>query len=129
MNLRSQYPYWLMKNGLLTAFTSLQENIQADVAIIGAGISGALMAHYLVNEGLSVAVLDRRPAGMGSTAASTALLQYEIDTPMHELCGKVGEQNAVRSYKLCLEAIDKLQKMAAKLGPELKFEAIPSLQY
>ncbi len=129
MDLHSDYPYWLIKNGLLTAFSSLQEDIKVDVAVIGAGISGALIAHYLCSQGLSVAVLDRRHAGMGSTAASTALLQYEIDTPLHKLCDKVGEKNAVRSYKLCLEAIYKLKDICAKLSPDLDFKIIPSLQH
>ncbi len=129
MDLRSHYPYWLIKNGLLTAFSSLQEHIKVDVAIIGAGISGALIAHYLCGHDISVAVLDRRHAGMGSTAASTALLQYEIDTPLRKLCGKIGEENAVKSYKLCLDAIYKLKDICAELSPELAFRIIPSLQY
>ena len=31
-----------------------------DVVIIGAGMSGALTAHYLMQQGLTVAVLDKR---------------------------------------------------------------------
>ncbi|MBA3829858.1 MAG: hypothetical protein H0X33_13040 [Taibaiella sp.] len=54
MDLRSHYPYWLMKNGIISNYPSLSGNISVDVAIAGAGISGALAAYYLSNAGLSV---------------------------------------------------------------------------
>jgi glycine/D-amino acid oxidase-like deaminating enzyme len=57
--------------------------------LIGAGISGALAAYYLQGCGFKIAILDKRHAGMGSTAASTAFLQYEIDTPLTDLCKKM----------------------------------------
>lgn len=129
MDLRSHYPFWLMKNGILANYPSLQKNIKVDVAIMGAGISGALAAYYLSDTGLSVAVVDRRHVGMGSTAASTALLQYEIDTPLRELYNKVGEQHAVTSYKLCLDAIYKLKTICGNLHPKIAFNIKPSLQY
>jgi ribulose 1,5-bisphosphate synthetase/thiazole synthase len=105
MNLYDQQPYWLMKNGVVAQYPSLDSNLNIDVAVIGAGISAALSAWHLRNEGLSIAVFDRRHTGLGSTAASTAFLQYEIDTPLTELIKYVGEQNAVSSYRLCRKAI------------------------
>src|SRR6185436_8573946 len=108
MDLRSHYPYWLLRHGIINSYPSLSKNEKADVAIIGAGISGALVARQLCEAGLNVIVLDRRHAGMGSTAASTALLQYEIDTPLRKLIDIAGEEDAVKSYLLCHDAIFKL---------------------
>src|ERR1700754_1342443 len=105
MNLYEQQPYWLMKNGIVGSYPSLQHDLQVDVAIMGAGISAALTAWHLRNSGLKIAVFDKKHVGMGSTAASTAFLQYEIDTPLTELSQLVGMQNALKSYKLCREAI------------------------
>jgi glycine/D-amino acid oxidase-like deaminating enzyme len=65
---------------------------------------------------------------MGSTAASTALLQYEIDTPLTELIALRGEPDAVKSYLLCLKAIDDLEKICGH-WPEVAFTRRPSLQY
>jgi len=76
-----------------------------------------------------VIIVDGRHAGTGSTAASTALLQYEIDKPLHELVHLVGEKNAVRSYLLCREAIFELQKICDKLNDPDLFFTKPSLQY
>ncbi|RYE07195.1 MAG: FAD-binding oxidoreductase, partial [Sphingobacteriales bacterium] len=129
MNLFEQQPYWLIKNGIIASYTSLDKDVNIDVAIMGAGISAALTAWHLRNSGFSVAVFDRRHVGMGSTAASTAFLQYEIDTPLTKLTELVGEKNAVTSYKLCREAIYDIANICKKLKPEFDFQLRPSLQH
>lgn len=64
-------------------FAVLRKSVRCDVVIAGAGITGALMADTLSAADLKVVVTDRRDAGQGSTSASTALHQDEIDTPSH----------------------------------------------
>lgn len=128
MDIRTDNPFWLMKNGLLKVYPSLKADISTDYAIIGGGITGALIAWYLTKAGISTAVFDRRHIGMGSTCASTALLQYEIDTPLYKLAEMVGEKNAARSYKLCIAAIDALEAIAKKLKLN-DFERKPSFCY
>lgn len=129
MDLHSHHPYWLMKSGIVKPYVSLQENIQVDVAIMGGGISGALIAYYLANEDTSSCVIDRRHIGMGSTAASTALLQYEIDTPIRKLKEYVGLYNAIKSYELCRKAIYDIQNICGRLNKSASFSLRPSLHY
>jgi glycine/D-amino acid oxidase-like deaminating enzyme len=116
MDLKSGYPFWTVKNGLPEAFPPLLEDIDCDVAVIGAGISGALISHSLADAGLDVAVLDKRDVGWGSTSASTALLQYEIDTELVPLALSVGEPAAVAAYRACEGAIPVLHDLAAQVG-------------
>jgi glycine/D-amino acid oxidase-like deaminating enzyme len=116
MNLKAGYPFSLIKNGLFRDYPKLEKNIKTGVVIMGGGISGALTAHFLTQNGVDCVVVDRRTIGLGSTCASTSLLQYEIDIPLHELAEKVGIKNAARSYHLCKEAIDKLVALAEKIG-------------
>ena len=59
----------------------LKRDTSADVLVIGAGISGAMIADAISDAGLSVLVADRRGPLLGSTPASTALSQYELDVP------------------------------------------------
>jgi len=129
MDLRTHYPYSLLRYGLIHSYPSLQKNIKTDVAIIGAGISGALMAWHLHKNGIHCVVTDKRHVGMGSTAASTSLIQYEIDTPLHVLADMVGYTKAVRSYELCLDAINELEKICDEVNPSQKFIRSQSLQY
>ncbi|MBC7774952.1 MAG: FAD-dependent oxidoreductase [Phycisphaerae bacterium] len=127
MNLHTPYPYWLLKNGFLFEYPALRHPLKVDFIVMGGGITGALSAWYLAQAGVSVAVVDRRHIGMGSTCASTALLQYEIDVPMYQLAKYVGEKNAARSYHLCIEAIDKLEQICEKLDLPTGFERKPSI--
>ena len=48
-------------------------------------VTGAMMAEHLTAQGHQVTVVDREKAGLGSTAASTAMLQWEIDCSLAEL--------------------------------------------
>lgn len=128
-DIRTESPFWLMKNGYLETYFSLSENVKADFVIIGGGISGALLAWTLIRKGVSVIVVDRRHIAMGSTAASTALLQYDIDRMLHELIELLGEKTAVRAYELSLQALLDLKKIAPKLNIDCEFEARSSIRF
>jgi glycine/D-amino acid oxidase-like deaminating enzyme len=95
MKLSSGYPYGLIKNGLPFSYPKLEKDISTDVLILGGGISGALTAHYLIQAGVDCTLIDARSIGLGSTCASTSLLQYEIDEPLHKLIPMIGEKAAV----------------------------------
>ena len=99
----------------------------ADVVIIGAGITGALVADALTREGLSVVVLDRRAPACGSTAASTALVTYELDLGLGELGDMIGEASALRAYKLSIGAVDELAAIAGSLPEPCGFARCPSV--
>lgn len=115
MNLTTGYPFSLINNGLPAVYPKLEQSIKTDVAIIGGGISGALTAHYLINAGVGCIVVDSRTIGLGSTCASTSLLQYELDKPLSELANQIGLPSATRAYLLCSESIDTLQKITEKI--------------
>ena len=127
MDLKSGYPFWPVKNGLVHVYPALTSDVTCDVAVIGGGITGALVAFHLMEAGISTIVLDKRDIGWGSTSATTALLQYEIDTPLYELVDLVGEDRAVRSYQACLGAIHKLEQLAQKLDDDGDFVRRKSL--
>ena len=74
--------------------------------VIGAGITGAMVADALRDSGLKVAVVDRRGPAKGSTTASTALVQYEIDTPLIQLARKIGKRDAERAWRRSRLAVD-----------------------
>ncbi len=113
MDLKSGYPFWAVSNGLMQAFPRLEADHRCDVAVLGGGITGALIADELAQHGFDVAVLEQRDVGWGSTAASTALLQYEIDTHLVDLAKRHGEVDAALAYRACAEAIDLLQQTAS----------------
>lgn len=112
-NLRTGRSVWADSPGLGVPVRSLDRAVSVDVAIIGAGISGAFMARELSRDH-SVAVLDRRPPLMGSTVASTAMLQWEIDLPLTALSEKIGAADAARAYRRSRSAVDDLKDVVAR---------------
>ncbi len=124
LRLFSGAPWWLVANGLEEWPARPLE--RADVAIVGAGVTGALVADTLVREGLSVVLIDRRTPGTGSTAASTALRQYETVVELGERVEMRGERDAVRAWQLCSQAIDRLEEIAAGLDGTCGFLRLPS---
>jgi len=128
VDLKSGYPFWAVKNGLLRAFPPLESDTRCDVAVLGAGITGALVAAELVAHGHDVVVIDQRDAAWGSTAASTALLQYEIDTHLVDLAKRYGEKDASLAYRACSEAIDSLAGLARSLR-DVDFGRMRSVYY
>ncbi|WP_328774659.1 NAD(P)/FAD-dependent oxidoreductase [Deinococcus aquaedulcis] len=129
MDLRSGRAFWPLTNGLMYTYPPLAAPEQADVLVIGAGITGALLADALSEAGLDTVVLDRRDAGFGSTSASTALLQYEIDTNLVDLSAMIGRADAERAYHLCRDAIDRVRALTAGLPDACGFRARGSLYY
>ena len=124
-----------LHNGTLFWPTTLQKKSHTnpiiksyyDAVIIGGGISGILTAKALLEEGLTVAILERDEIGAGSTSANTGLLQYSNDIPLHELVEQIGEEDASRFYKLCYEGVDQLEEIAVTLPDQADFTRRPSI--
>lgn len=127
MDLRSGVPFWPQRNGTFGAWPPLERAERCDVAVIGGGVTGALVAWHLVREGVDVVELDRRDAATGSTAASTALLLAETDTELRDLVSKVGVDDAVLAYRLGRRAIDDIEAITRQLGDDCDFARRPAL--
>jgi glycine/D-amino acid oxidase-like deaminating enzyme len=87
-----------------------------DVLVVGGGITGALIAEHLSALGHDVALIDQEPPGRGSTAASTAMLQWEIDAPLLELADLHGFERAADVYRRSLKAVEGLSELIAALA-------------
>jgi len=97
-------------------YPKLERDIRTDVLIMGAGISGALASYRLSRHGIDHIVVDARTVGLGSTCASTSLLQYELDTPVCDLIKLTGKAKAEQVYHCCREAIYEILDIAKKVG-------------
>lgn len=127
--IRSNEPYWLIKNAFNKSYPSLDKSIETDILVIGSGITGALIAWQLINEGKEVVLVDKRDVCNGSSAVSTALLQYEIDVPLHQLIDMRGVETAVSSFKHCEKAIFDLKKIVDKIHSKCHFEFKKSIYF
>lgn len=115
-DLRTGQSIWSARRRPAIAVHALTRDINCDVAVVGAGVSGALIAEALSEAGLKVAIVDRRGPAEGSTAASTAMLQYEIDTPLSLMGGRIGRDKAERIWRRSRQSVDALRERTERLG-------------
>jgi len=127
MDLHSGLPFWIVKNELYDYFNPLREDYKVDVAIIGSGITGALVAHELCSVGIECAIFDKRTLCTGSSAASTSQLQYEIDVPLVDIIKMHGATKAVAAYKESLNAITSIEKVFKSIRDYADFKRISSV--
>jgi glycine/D-amino acid oxidase-like deaminating enzyme len=117
MDLESGRLFWPSREANdARTYVPLARDARCEIAVVGGGISGALAAHSLAEAGADVLLVDQRDVARGSTSATTGLLLYEIDTPLHELATRIGEADAARCYQLCVEANREFAALAAELG-------------
>ncbi len=58
---------WTRPKGIRPGYDRLRADVQADVAVIGAGLAGASLALHLADAGISVVVLEARQPGWGAS--------------------------------------------------------------
>lgn len=129
MDLKSNEPFWLIKNGLISSYPSLKEDKECDVLIIGGGITGSLIAHQMIKDGYKTILIDKREICNGSTSATTSMLQYEIDVPLYKLSEMIGEKPAVESYKACEKSINDLETLVKQIKSRSGFRKKQSLYF
>jgi glycine/D-amino acid oxidase-like deaminating enzyme len=126
-DLHSGVSFWQAIGPPPAEYPLLERDISCDVVVVGGGITGALISHLLIEHGLNTVLVDRERPGCGSTAASTGLLQYQVDTPLIDLIAKVGEANAVQAYRRGQTAIDELEAIWQRIGRPCEFARRPTL--
>lgn len=127
MDLTTGVPFWLVRDGLTATYPKLDQDRRCDVAIIGGGITGAMLGQRFSEEGLHTVLLEGREMGYGSTGSSTALLQYELDTHLVDLAGRLGPAAAQRSYRLAVEAVEGIGRLAEAIGADADYRRRSSL--
>jgi glycine/D-amino acid oxidase-like deaminating enzyme len=114
--LRLGRPMWLRRAMKLTQrYPALSGHRETTVAIVGGGMTGALVAHAFASAGISTAVLEASRVGQGSTAASSALLLQEPDLELTALEDLYGSRTSQRIWELSHESVRGLVTLLKRL--------------
>lgn len=116
-DLRGGRPCWMAESSNTVCSDELPAN-GVDIAIVGAGVMGSMLAERLAGMGNSVLLLDRRPPAHGSTAASTALVMWAADVPLTHLARSIGEDEAARRWRRVHSAARRLSERIDREGIE-----------
>jgi glycine/D-amino acid oxidase-like deaminating enzyme len=116
MRLHTGRPFWPIKDGLPGVYPGLDTSVTCEFVVLGAGITGAILAHRLASAGRDVIVLDRREAASGSTAATTALIQSELDIPAPQLARKFGDALALEIQEATRRCVSDFVALGKRIG-------------
>ena len=103
---------------------ALDENINADVCIVGTGIAGMTTAYLLAREGKSVVILDKGQIGSGETAHTTAHLSNVLDAGYRKIEVLHGATNAQLIAQSHTAAIAQIESIVAEEKIDCDFERL-----
>ncbi|MEK3908582.1 FAD-dependent oxidoreductase [Oceanobacillus sp. FSL W7-1309] len=110
-------PIW-RENLSLPKFSTLNESIKTDVAIIGGGITGITAAYLLSKQNLKVALLDAGSILNGTTGHTTAKITAQHGLIYDELIHHFGLEKASLYYQAAEEAKQFIEDIISKKGIE-----------
>ena len=102
-------------------FPALTNDITADVAIIGGGITGISTARLLVEQGFSVVVLESLKVGAGATGHSTGNLYVTTDKNLAQLSSKHNEDVMTKVVSSRQAALNRIESWVNQLGLDCDF--------
>lgn len=124
---RLNRPLWLEHAD--TAYPALSADLEVDVAVIGAGITGVTAAHLLKRAGKTVALLEQNRVGYGATGYTTAKLTVGHSLVYADLIDSFGVEAARRYARSNQEAIETVAGIVSEHGIECDFERATNYVY
>src|SRR6266550_3732693 len=117
-------PVWI-DTAPIRKFPGLQKNINVDVLVVGAGITGITTAYLLKKAALTVALIERERVASIDTGHTTAHLTFVTDVGLHELVGNFGDDHAQAAWDAGTAAIDEIERIVQEGEIQCEFTRAP----
>ncbi|MBH1942169.1 FAD-dependent oxidoreductase [Mobilitalea sibirica] len=108
---------------------SLDKDIKAEVAVIGAGLAGVLTAYFLQEQGINVVVLECKETGSGMTKNTTAKITSQHGLIYRKLMMYKGEERTWEYATANQQALLRYQQIINLLQIDCDFEVLPNYIY
>jgi glycine/D-amino acid oxidase-like deaminating enzyme/nitrite reductase/ring-hydroxylating ferredoxin subunit len=105
-------------------FPCLQEDLKAEVCVIGGGITGLLVAYELLKRGRQVVVVEASRIGSGQTGRTTAHLTYQLEEELQVLIKQLGKEKLQMFLDSHRQAVDRLEEIARDEQIECDFKRL-----
>ncbi|MCI9063006.1 MAG: FAD-dependent oxidoreductase [Clostridia bacterium] len=114
--------YWINSTKDLGDFGKINNNYQADVCIIGAGITGLSTAYYLSKLGLKVVILDKNAIGEKVSGNTTAKITFQHNLIYDYLINSYSYDLALGYLKSNKKAISNIKQIIDTENIDCDFE-------
>jgi len=102
--------------------------VRADVAVVGAGITGLTLALLLQREGLSVVLLEAARVASGTSGATSAHVTSVLDISYRQLLDRLGHERATAVVEGSGRALDFIRSLGTS-SLACSFETCPAYRY
>src|SRR5687768_7153577 len=112
-----------------TNHPSLKDELTADVAIVGGGITGITAAYLLAKAGKSVVVIEKGRIAMSETGHTTAHIIEATDADYRDLIKDHGEEGARENTEAIRSAIALIRSVVDELGIDCGLKSLDGYLY
>ena len=112
-----------------TNYAPLEGDLEADVAIVGAGITGITAAYLLSKAGKSVVLVDKGRIAMSETGHTTAHIVSTTDADYREMIKLHGEEGARTDTEAIRAAVDLIRSIVDELSIDCGLKAVDGYLY
>jgi glycine/D-amino acid oxidase-like deaminating enzyme len=95
-------------------YPRLEDDLEVDVAIVGAGITGLSCGYMLKQAGFKVAVLEKRTVGAGTTGRTTGKVTSQHSLIYEELTNQLGLKGARLYGEAAQTAVERVEAIVRK---------------
>ena len=107
----------------------LSGDLETEIAVIGGGMAGVLIAYYLQKAGHQVVILEANRLGSGQTKNTTAKITAQHGLKYEKLVKVVGMAQARQYAQANLAAVGEFAQLIARDGIDCDFETVDSYVY
>ena len=109
-----RYSLWLDSLGDIDPRSPVPGDLDADVAIVGAGYTGLWTAYYLLKSRpeLRVAIVEKEVAGFGASGRNGGWCSALFAAPMHKIAKRYGRNAALLLKKEMCKTVDEVGRVA-----------------
>lgn len=118
-------PFWIDSTPI-RRFPKLQRNINVDIVVIGAGVTGITTAYLLKKAGATVALIERERVASIDTGHTTAHLTYITDIELQELVRNFGKDHAQAAWDAGAAAINEIESIVSEERIDCEFGRVPA---
>jgi glycine/D-amino acid oxidase-like deaminating enzyme len=114
-------PYWLDTAPQGPDRTATDVGGQADVAVVGAGLTGLSAALHLARKGATVQVLERETVGWGASGRNGGMATTGLSIGFRDAVDRYGFESAAAYHRAYDDAIDTVEKLVGEEGIDCDF--------
>ena len=107
----------------------LRGDLQVEIVIVGAGITGLTAALLLAEKGRSVAVVEKETIGSGETGNTTAHLTVALDARYHYVKRHYSKEEARLVADASRASLEKIADFVRRYSIDCRFRRVPGYLY